>query len=54
MGYMPGRQYIIEHIIRNNPNLKKEVLVQLSVESLQIIRVQTELELLNKTAKRAE
>jgi hypothetical protein len=45
---MPDKNHIVEKIIKNNPKIKREVLIQLSLESLVIIMAQTELEVLQK------
>ncbi|HRG00520.1 MAG TPA: hypothetical protein PKZ75_05360 [Bacteroidia bacterium] len=43
------RAYLISFILLHNPNQEKKQLEELSTESLVMIKVQLELELINKT-----
>jgi hypothetical protein len=45
---MPDKKLMIENILQNNPKIKREILMQLSVEALMLIQLQTEVEILNK------
>jgi hypothetical protein len=42
---MLNKESLIEYIIQHNPNLKKDTLLKLSIESLVVIKVQLEIEL---------
>lgn len=44
---MQDKNLIIEIIMQNNPRIKREILMPLSIESLMMIQSQTELEFLN-------
>ncbi len=44
---MQDKNLIIEIIMQNNPRIKREILMLLSIESLMMIQPQTELEVLN-------
>lgn len=49
---MSVKKSIIKNIVKNNPRIKEKALINLSEESLLIIQIQTELELLNTENKK--
>ena len=42
---MLTKESLVKYITRHNPNLNKQTLMQLSIESLVVIKVQIEIEL---------